>query len=616
MNSTKTKSYSNLVKQLPKATAFLNSNFELVHVSDQWIRDFEFDDRDIIGKTVFDLFDNVGENWGAILEDCLLGLKHTGQKHFVTSNAEEKWFEWVNAPWFDEKENVIGIIIQAEDITQRVQNELQFEKMETLLKAKAEIARLGSWEYNLVTGELTWCEMTKKIHEVPNDFEPDIDTAIEFYKAGHSRNTISMLVHNAIENGIGFNEKLEIVTYTGSTKWVVAGGKAIFNSGKAVRLIGTFQDIDEQVKSEIKTKDNERLLHTLVDNLPLNVFVKDKESRKLLVNKSECEYLGVKDRSSLIGKTDFDIFDEHVAQISRDEDVEVMKTLKPMIGRETVNIKKDGTATTFLTSKIPLLDTNGDAYGIIGLSMDITSLKEKENQLRDLINVTAIQNKKLINFAHIVSHNLRSHTSNFSMLLKFLVDEKDQKEKQRIIEMLTNASDNLMVTLDDLNQVVDINTNVGIEKKSLSLNGQLVKVQQNLSAFLEDNNAKIENKVSDKIKVKVVPSYLDSILLNLITNAVKYKHPQRKPQIKISVTKQKNFTILSVADNGLGIDMEKHGEKLFGMYKTFHNNKDSRGIGLYITKNQIEAMDGKIKVESQVNKGTTFKVYFNDQTNK
>lgn len=182
--------------------------------------------------------------------------------------------------------------------------------------------------------------------------------------------------------------------------------------------------------------------------------------------------------------------------------------------------------------------------------------------------------------------------------------------------MLTDASDNLMVTLDDLNQVVDINTNINIEKKSVNLNKQLAKVQQNLAAFLTEHNAKIENSVSAKVFVKAVPSYLDSILLNLITNAVKYRHPERNPEIKISTKKENNFIILSVQDNGLGIDMKKHSEKLFGMYKTFHRNKDSRGIGLYITKNQIEAMGGKILVESKVNQGTTFKVYFNEQTSE
>jgi sensor histidine kinase regulating citrate/malate metabolism len=76
-----------------------------------------------------------------------------------------------------------------------------------------------------------------------------------------------------------------------------------------------------------------------------------------------------------------------------------------------------------------------------------------------------------------------------------------------------------------------------------------------------------------------------------------------------------DFVVLDIKDNGLGIDLKKHKAKLFGMYKTFHNNKEARGIGLFITKNQVEAMGGKIEVESTVNKGTTFKIYMKHEKN-
>jgi len=113
--------------------------------------------------------------------------------------------------------------------------------------------------------------------------------------------------------------------------------------------------------------------------------------------------------------------------------------------------------------------------------------------------------------------------------------------------------------------------------------------------------------------IKSVPSYLESILINLITNAVKYKDESRPPFISITAEKIGKYTILSVKDNGLGIDLDKHGKKLFGMYKTFHNHKDAKGIGLYIAKNQIEAMKGKIEVNSTIGKGTEFKIFFNEQ---
>ncbi|MEM9000897.1 MAG: PAS domain-containing protein [Bacteroidota bacterium] len=603
-----------MIKQLPTAIAFLNSDFELVQVSDKWIEDFEFNDKNIIGNTVFELFDNVGENWRKALEECLLGHHRSGQKSFVDSDFNERWFKWANVPWYDEDENIIGIIVRTEDITKKVEADMNFNKLESLVRAKSEIAKVGIWDYDIATNRLTWCNIAKTIYEVPADHEPTIDKTVAFYKNGYSRNTISMLVHNAMEHGSSFKRRMEIITHKGNPKWVMVAGKPIVTDNVITGLIGTVQDIDEQVQSELKTKENEKLLHILVNNLPLNVFVKDKDSRKVLVNKSECEHLGVNDPSEVIGKTDFDFYEKAVAQISRDEDIQVIKTLKPIIGKETISIRKDRKSTTFLTSKIPLLDTDGNAYGIIGLSMDITGLKEKENQLRDLINVTAIQNKKLINFAHIVSHDLRSHSANFSMLLNFLKEETDRDEKKRILGMLNRSSENLMVTLEDLNEVVDINTNVNLEKKPVNLNQLLKKILQNLQICFQDSQAKIINTIADDITVLSVPSYLESILLNLMSNAIKYRHPDRIPEIILSAKPEKEHTIFSIEDNGLGIDLKKYGEKLFGMYKTFHKHKDSRGIGLYITKNQIEAMGGNIFACSELNKGSTFKVYFKNET--
>ncbi|WP_318344203.1 sensor histidine kinase [Flagellimonas baculiformis] len=303
-----------------------------------------------------------------------------------------------------------------------------------------------------------------------------------------------------------------------------------------------------------------------------------------------------------------------MAKISREEDLEVIRTLKPMLGKETIGIKKDGEITNFLTSKIPLFDLEGKISGLIGISMDITAMKKKEDQLRNLINITSIQNKKLINFAHIVSHNLRSHSANFSMLLKFLSEEENEAEKAHILDMLNRASDSLLETLENLNQVVDINTNVTLSKKPLNLNDSIDKVRQNLSAFLEKNKVKIINNIPQDMVVWSVPAYLDSIILNLVTNAVKYRSPERSPIITMDAKKRDKTLIFSISDNGLGIDLERYGDKIFGMYKTFHNRKDAKGIGLYIIKNQIEAMGGSITVNSEVDKGATFNVYFNEES--
>ncbi len=613
MKATETIPQHYLLKQLPHPTALLDLEHTLVDASDSWIALFDKNLSDSIGVKIEEFYSKHENVCGNSLEQCLTQGKVHTLRHKKANGTQEQWFESTFAPWFDEKENLLGTVIHTNDISSEIGKELELERVKTLLKTTSEVALVGSWEFDIATEKLSWCEVTKKIHEVSPDYEPDINEGIEFYKQGYSRNKISMLFHKALEDGTPYNERLIIITKKGKEKWVTAAGKPIQKNGKTIKLFGTFQDIDDQVLAEIKTKESEQLLTTLVDNLPINVFIKDKDSRKILVNKSECDYLGAKSED-LLGKTDFDLYDKDIAQISRDEDLEVMRTLKPMIGRETINIRKDGSATNFLTSKIPLLDIKGKAYGLIGMSMDITHIKQKEDQLQDLINVTAIQNKKLINFAHIVSHNLRSHTANFSMLLEFLINEKEEKEKKRIMKMLSHASENLLDTLENLNEVVEISTNVNLDKKPLNLNEHIHKIQQNLAGFLVKNKVEFVNSVPKKLTVLSVPAYLESIILNLVTNAVKYSKPKEIPTINLSAKKQDKNVIFSVSDKGMGIDLNRYGGKIFGMYKTFHNNKDARGLGLYIIKNQAEAMGGNITVSSEVNKGTTFKVYFNEES--
>ena len=110
--------------------------------------------------------------------------------------------------------------------------------------------------------------------------------------------------------------------------------------------------------------------------------------------------------------------------------------------------------------------------------------------------------------------------------------------------------------------------------------------------------------------IKYNPAYLESIILNFLSNAVKYSHPQRTPVISFDLFHENNKPVLSITDNGIGIDLKRNGDKLFGMYKTFHGNPDARGIGLFITKNQIEFMGGHVEAESELNVGSTFKIFF------
>ena len=177
--------------------------------------------------------------------------------------------------------------------------------------------------------------------------------------------------------------------------------------------------------------------------------------------------------------------------------------------------------------------------------------------------------------------------------------------------MLKQASGNLTETVANLNEIVAVNTTAKKEIQFINLHMAIKNVQNNLKALLKENNVEVFNEVDESYQVAAVPAYLDSILLNFLTNGIKYKSGRKDPFVRFGALMENKQLTLSIQDNGIGIDMDKNKDKLFGMYKTFHGNKDARGVGLFITKNQVEAMGGKIDVESKVGEGTTFKIHFN-----
>ena len=220
------------------------------------------------------------------------------------------------------------------------------------------------------------------------------------------------------------------------------------------------------------------------------------------------------------------------------------------------------------------------------------------------------QNKRLLNFSYIVSHNLRSHASNIQAITNLLDITESEAEKKEMVALLKTVSGSLNDAMLNLNKVVSIQTSIEISKEPLNLSAFILKTLDVLNDQIVLKKAIIKNKVSDQIVVQYNPAYLESILLNFIFNAIRYSHPDRVPEIELSTFQDGGQVVLQIADNGVGIDLDKHGVHLFGMYKTFNGNPDSKGVGLFISKNQIDAMGGKVNVESTVNRGTKFMIYF------
>jgi len=243
---------------------------------------------------------------------------------------------------------------------------------------------------------------------------------------------------------------------------------------------------------------------------------------------------------------------------------------------------------------------------------DITEIKEAQ-QVRELANRLSHQNEQLASFAHIVSHNLRSHVGNLNSLLH-LNKLAEPNEKQGLFEMFEKVARHLSTTLNDLMESLRIKEDTSKERHLVYFEQVLTKTKEILSSQILESTPMITSNF--KIPSVEYPGiYLESIFLNLLSNAIKYRSKERPLRINIETELTDGQLILKFEDNGEGIDLARYGDKLFGFYKTFHAHTDSKGIGLFITKTQVEAMGGYIGVESEVNKGTTFKVIFNRTPN-
>ncbi len=258
----------------------------------------------------------------------------------------------------------------------------------------------------------------------------------------------------------------------------------------------------------------------------------------------------------------------------------------------------------------PVYNDEQQITGIRGVFQDIDDNMSNEINLQNSLDIIAAQNSRLFNFAHVVSHNLRSHSSNLSLVVQLVTESKQPKEKLDLIDNIVSISENLDNAISQLNSMVTHQTLLTKERRQVSFADALDVVIASVSSLVNRESANIISDFNNLKEIKYIPEYLESILLNLITNAIRYKQPGRKPVIFIQSYLVNEQPYLEVSDNGMGIDLDQYGDKMFGMYKTFHRNPEAKGIGLFITRNQVETMGGSISVTSTVNIGTTFKIKF------
>ncbi|MBS1506473.1 MAG: hypothetical protein JSS79_07505 [Bacteroidetes bacterium] len=237
-----------------------------------------------------------------------------------------------------------------------------------------------------------------------------------------------------------------------------------------------------------------------------------------------------------------------------------------------------------------------------------------ESEIKERTKDLVEYNQQLEQFAFISAHNLRGPVARILGLGNILEYARNNPEEVKLIlDKLIYSTQELDDVVKDLNTILELRKNFSSHISTVLLQDELAFIKATLERNIVETSASITEDFTNAPEVRTIKPYLDSILINLIGNAIKFRHPWRFPEIRITSEAVDDYVCIAVSDNGLGINLELYREKLFTLYARFHHHVEGKGIGLYLVKTQVAALGGKIEVESKPDKGTTFRVYLKNR---
>jgi signal transduction histidine kinase len=241
------------------------------------------------------------------------------------------------------------------------------------------------------------------------------------------------------------------------------------------------------------------------------------------------------------------------------------------------------------------------------------SQKKTNAALKDYSTSLERTNRELEEFAYISSHDMKSPITSLNGMLTLMQQKEAIKpEHHHLFSMAINSARQMQKTINALNEIIAFRKTLKIERQQIDLDEALEEVKLRILDQITAEQAIIRADFSRCRHVNFPAVHLKSIFQNLLTNAIKYKQEGKPAIIDIKTTREENFVVLEVSDNGMGIDMKRFKDKLFGLFQRFHTHKEGTGIGLHMIHSIVESYGGRITIDSEENRGTTFKIYLDN----
>ncbi|MBP9213954.1 MAG: PAS domain S-box protein [Chitinophagaceae bacterium] len=320
--------------------------------------------------------------------------------------------------------------------------------------------------------------------------------------------------------------------------------------------------------------------------------------------------------SKVLGYTEEELYAKPIHSLMHEEDRgitlqyrQMLKQGAPLLNFENRYIAKDGSIVWLSWTSMPM-EKEQLVYAI---AKNITHKKKVEEDRNSLIRSLSSVNENLKQLTYTTSHDLRSPVNNLLSIFQLLDTSKiEDQETLGFIHILKNATEELKKTLNNYVDILTNNNDLNVPIETVFLYETLEQTVNSISTLIKESNTTIEANFTEFNLLQFNTNYLQSIFLNLITNSIKYAKPHCSALIKINSTLQNGKHQIIYTDNGLGFDLEKVKDKLFGFQQQFHHHLDSKGIGLFLVYNHITRLGGTVHIDSVLNEGTTFIFTFKD----
>lgn len=511
--------------------------------------------------------------------------------------------------------NLVGVLLENREASEKVKQAK--ERYDVVMKATSDTI----WDLDIIKDKITYNKGIHKVFGYPleNLYVENVQNWWRRNIHPEDLKKVTDTLNNVFEEKQS-NIQLEyrFRCDDGTYKYVLDRGFIMVdNDHNPVRIIGAMQDITRQKEEENRL----RLLESVITNATDAVLITEAEPLNepgpaiVYINDAFTRMTGYT-REEVIGRNPRFMQGENTNRA----DLDRLKTALlnwESCEMELVNYKKNGDEFWINLSIAPMADSHGIFTHWIAIQRDITERKNREIEREQLIKELNNSNEDLRHFSYITSHNFKAPLSNLIGFLN-IIDEIpiDNPVLSQIIQGFRTSTNLLNDTINDLVQILIIRDTDSIELKEISFAKTMSQVMTQIENLIVESGASIDLRFKNVPVVTFNETYLESILLNLLTNAIKYRSFERPLKIRVTTKTQGEFVILTFEDNGIGVNLERHREKIFGLYQKFHDRPNSKGMGLYLIKSQLESLGGSIEVESKVDVGTKFILKFKLRNDK